>query len=271
MSRMARHHPSHMTLEYAPRGLVGVLTPQANTTAEPELAALWPAGIGMIAARMTSTQPTIEARLVEYYLRLDETVQQFGNAPLSVLASACTGASYLLGAAREDRLFSGLSTLLGIPVTNSALAVVAALQSLGARRIALVSPYPASLTAQSVAYWTSRGLQVVAVVATETSPDSAFHPIYAMSASMTDAAIRTLEPDAGLEAVVLLGTGTPTLGAILQHPRWTDAPVFSCNMALAWHSVALMDTARPPQAHALLEMISGREWREAFLRRQGSA
>ena len=114
--------------------------------AEPELNALWPAGIGMVAARMTSLQPTIEARLVEYYLRLDGTVQQFGNAPMGVVASACTGSSYLMGPAREDELFSSLHTRLGIPVTNSALAVVAALKSLGARRIGLVSPYPRSLT-----------------------------------------------------------------------------------------------------------------------------
>jgi hypothetical protein len=42
-------------------------------------------------------------------------------------------------------------------------------------------------------------------------------------------------------------------------------------MALAWHSIALMEPARPPQAEALLEMISGQGWREAFLKRQGSA
>jgi len=260
-----------MKLEYASRGLVGVLTPQANTTVEPELAALWPPGMAMIAARMTSAKPSIEARLLEYYLRLDETVQQFGNAPLGVLASACTGASYLLGAAREEALFSGLNARLGIPVTNSALAVVAALQSLGARRIALVSPYPRSLTEQSVAYWSSRGLQVVALEACESSPDGAFHPIYAMSAAMIAEAIGRLATTSGMQAVVLLGTGTPTLAAILQHPRWAGAPVFSCNMALAWHSIALMEPARPPQAKALLEMISGQGWREAFLKRQGSA
>lgn len=260
-----------MTLEYASRGLVGVLTPEANTTVEPELAALWPPGIAMVAARMTSAKPSMEARLLEYYLRLDETVQQFGNAPLGVLASACTGASYLLGAAREEVLFSSLAARLGIPVTNSAMAVVAALQSLGARRIALVSPYPPSLTEQSVAYWSTRGLQVVAVEACESSADGAFHPIYAMSAAMIAAAIGRLAATSGMQAVVLLGTGTPTLAAVLQHPVWAGAPVFSCNMALAWHSLALMDPARPPEAKALLEMISGRDWRDSFLKRQGMA
>jgi maleate isomerase len=92
-----------------------------------------------------------------------------------------------------------------------------------------------------------------------------------MSAAMIAEAIGRLATTSGMQAVVLLGTGTPTLAAILQHPRWADAPVFSCNMALAWHSVALMEPARTPQAEALLEMISGQGWREAFLKRQGSA
>ncbi len=43
-----------MSLEYAPRGLVGMLTPQANTTVEPEFNLLWPPGVAMINARLMS-------------------------------------------------------------------------------------------------------------------------------------------------------------------------------------------------------------------------
>ena len=46
-----------MSLEYAPRGLVGMLTPQANTTVEPEFNLLWPPGVAMINARLISDKP----------------------------------------------------------------------------------------------------------------------------------------------------------------------------------------------------------------------
>lgn len=131
-----------MTLEYATRALVGTLTPQANTTAEPELNMLWPAGFSMITARLTSAKPLLEDRLADYYQHLDGTLLQFGNAPVQVVAAACTGSSYLIGTGREDALFTALGRRLGVPVTNSALAVVAALHSLQAKRIGLVSPYP---------------------------------------------------------------------------------------------------------------------------------
>ncbi len=83
-----------MTVEYAPRGLVGVLTPQANTTVEPEFAMLWPPGVAMLNARMTSTKPTIIARLLDYLSELPSAASQFANAPIDAIASACTGASY---------------------------------------------------------------------------------------------------------------------------------------------------------------------------------
>jgi maleate cis-trans isomerase len=43
-----------MTVEYAPHGLIGVLTPQANTTVEPEFWIMLPPGIALINARMMS-------------------------------------------------------------------------------------------------------------------------------------------------------------------------------------------------------------------------
>ena len=50
--------------DYGRAGLVGVLTPQANTTVEPEIWTLLPPGWSMINARLTSSKDSIEARLV---------------------------------------------------------------------------------------------------------------------------------------------------------------------------------------------------------------
>ena len=56
-----------MSLEYAPRGLVGMLTPQANTTVEPEFNILWPRGVAMINARLMSGKASMTDRLVDYF------------------------------------------------------------------------------------------------------------------------------------------------------------------------------------------------------------
>ena len=90
--------------EYAPRGLIGALVPQANTTVEPEFQILWPPGYAMLSARLTSPKDTIEARLEDYWATTEASLDQFANAPLSVVAFGCTGASYLAGKDEEDAL-----------------------------------------------------------------------------------------------------------------------------------------------------------------------
>ncbi len=88
-----------MSLAYARAGLLGVLTPQANTTVEPEFSILLPPATAMLTARLTSARPVLNDRLVDYVAGLDETCAQFANAPLGAIAFACTGSSYLGGPA----------------------------------------------------------------------------------------------------------------------------------------------------------------------------
>ena len=253
-----------MTVEYAPNGLIGLLTPQANTTAEIEFSLLMPAGIAPLVARMTSARSSLDARLVEYFEQLDSTIAQFANAPLSALAAACTGSSYLLGRNREDSLFAALSDRLGIPVTSAALSVVEACRAMGAKRIALVSPYPDSLTEASAAYWKSRSLEISAI-ARVGGDSSAFHPIYSIAGSAAARSLGELR-NSGAQAIVLLGTGMPSLGVVLEQPFVDGVPVFSCMLALAWNAIRLSTGSRS-DGSALLEFLSAKDWRHRYQER----
>jgi maleate cis-trans isomerase len=257
-----------MPVEYAPRGLVGTLTPQANTTVEPEFSILWPAGIAMINGRLTSTKATIEERLVDYFDQLEDSLKQFANAPIDAIAVACTGASYLAGGARERDTLRRLADRTGVAAFTAASAVVDALNALGARRIGLVSPYPATLTAASVRYWRSRGFDVAGLVEAKTDAGR-FHPIYAMPASGAMAALETLAGKE-LDAIVMLGTGMPSLQPIGDRPRIGRAPVMSCMLCLAWRTVTAIDR-ETPSAKTLLDWIAGADWRPRLAARAWTA
>jgi maleate isomerase len=253
---------------YAPRGLVGLLVPQANTTVEPECAMLWPPGVAMLVARMTSAGATIEERLADYQAALGHHAAQFADAPVGVLAVGVTGASYVVGPEAEDRERAASAGALGRPATNAALALVAALQGLGARRIALVSPYPEGLTRLSVAYWTARGFEVAQVQRVE-APAGPGHPVYRLGG---DAAASALPALAGCDpdAVLLLGTGMPTLPTLARHPRLGRAPVLSSTLALAWHALeCLQGRGQAPSAAALLELLESPAWRRRLADRLG--
>jgi maleate cis-trans isomerase len=250
-----------VTSAYAPKGLVGLLTPQANTTVEPECALLWPPGVAMLTARMTSARSTIEERLVDYAESLEQTLAQFGGAPLDAVACGVTGASYLMGPAAEDRRFGELSERLGIPVTNAALALVAALRALSARRIGLVSPYPQGLTDLSVRYWQSRGFDVAALTQVGEGAGPG-HPVYRLGMDAAADGLPALAT-AGADAIVLLGTGMPTLPTIARHPAVGEAPVLSSTLTLAWHCVeGLQGHGLSPRVETLCAWIGGEGWRE---------
>lgn len=247
-----------MSVEYAPKGLVGVLTPQANTTVEPEYAILTPPGYAFINARMLSPHKTIEQRLVDYFDNVDKFARQFANAPIGVLAFACTGTSYLAGREAEDRTLGNLSAALGIPAVSAATAVVMALRALNAKRIALVSPYEGRLDAACTPYWESRGFNV-AVKTSAARPGDNFHPIYSLPSGAARQALDEIT-DPNLDAIVILGTGMPTLAPIAQTPFHLGAPVFSCMFALIWASMVSLDGA-PPDADGLKHWLTGDWWR----------
>lgn len=244
-------------LEYAPLGLIGCLTPQANTTVEPELSVLWPAGYAMITARLTSPHPSINARLVDYWAIIEETLGRFANAPLSAAAFGCTGASYLAGKDEEDALVARIEDATGTPFITSARAVTDALRALGAERIGLVSPYPADLTEASVGYWTGRGF-TAAEISSAFAADSDFHPIYSVAASSAHEALNRLR-DKPLDAIVMLGTGMPTLAPIAAAAGWDGPPVMSCVLCLAWRTIMAIE-GRAPDAENVMRWIDGTGW-----------
>jgi maleate isomerase len=247
-----------MAVAYAQHGLIGVLTPQANTTVEPEFAILLPQGVASIAARMVSGAPDLEARLVAYAEQLAAWVTQFADAPLDVVAFACTGASYLIGAEREHALVASVAARCGVPVVTSGMAVLAALGVLRARRVAFVSPYPRALTQRSLAYWASAGIAASRVVEVSAAQPGGGHPIYALAAADVHDALASLAAE-DCDAVVMLGTGMPTLEAIRRMPRVGRAPIFSCNLATAWRAVLEIDRATPSAA-SLMAWLEQPEW-----------
>ena len=87
---------------------------------EPEFNILWPDGVGMINARMTSDKGTIVDRLYDYVDQIEATFDRFANAPIDVACFGCTGASYLIGQAREAEICETILRNRGYPFVTAA-------------------------------------------------------------------------------------------------------------------------------------------------------
>ena len=244
-------------MEYAPFGLIGLLTPQANTTVEPEAWALLPTGYSLINARLVSQASRLNQRLLDYFDQLEISLLQFGNAPLSVLALACTGSSYLMGREQEAQWVLAWQARLNIPVVTAGMAVAAALKTLGVRRLDLLSPYPNDLTQASIAYWMSHGFDIGMVQAVNSS-DPGFHAIYTTSSESANSAAQALSATSA-DAVLMLGTGMPSLKTLLLQRDRIGPPWLSSMLALMWQSVAAIPNTAP-EASDLQTWLDAGHW-----------
>lgn len=241
--------------EYGRRGVIGVMVPQANPVVEPEMASLLPAGFSTVVTRLLGSRVDSRTRLVNYLENLSASLDAYDNAPLDVVGYACTGSSYLVGAEHEQATLKAASERYGYPIISSAQAIRKALRHLGASRIALFAPYPAWLVDASKEYWRASGLDIVssASVSFDTSDT---RNIYNTTTPMVLEAFGALAwQDA--EAIVMTGTGMPTLRAMLQIRRQTGKPVISSNLCLAWALAAEADPDTPLPAPAGDEVLFG--------------
>ena len=117
-----------MSLEYAPRGLVGMLTPQANTTVEPEFNLLWPRGRRddqRAADERQGVDVGAAGRLFRQLRRVAAAVRQCAGGCRRRRPAPARPISP--GREREAAVVADIAARSGHPFVTAALAVVDAL------------------------------------------------------------------------------------------------------------------------------------------------
>ena len=223
------------------RGRIGVLLPPGNPTVEPELSAMVPAGVTLHFGRL-ETPPSVgkagehagmEERVRAYREGLAGPTAALSQVRPAVMLLAHTASSYALGYGNEQALVDRIASLAGAPALLAAQAVLAALRHLGVKRLALGTPYPESISRQGKAYWEAAGFEIAGYHRLENVTD-----IYAENEERAYQLAREADaPEA--DAVLLSGTGLPTVAVLETLERDLGKPVLSSNQASLWRALRM--------------------------------
>jgi maleate isomerase len=225
----------------------GVLIPSTNTTVEAELRGL-PAGYQPHYGRlMTSTpgHPFAPSRDED----IDYQSKLLGTARVEMVILIQTSAS-LFADDYDETVTRRMSAAAGVPAITSAQSVGRALKALGARRIALVSPYSEVVNERARRYFGGRHGLEIAVVDGFAATDS--YAIGKLEPEKARAAFARIDrPD--IDAFVVPGANFPTVASIPGWEREFRKPVVTSTQAAVWAMALALGSERVPGFGRLLE------------------
>jgi maleate isomerase len=231
----------------------GVLIPSTNTTVEIEYNRLLPPTLQAHVGRLLSSgagpfSPSLDADV-------DHQARLLGTAKVEVISLAQTSAS-LFADDYDATVTQRMSKGAGVSAITSAQAIGQAVRALGARRIALVSPYSQPVLERAKHYYqTKYSLEVLALegfAATDSYMIGKLGPENAR-----DAFARIEQPE--IEVLVVPGGNFPTMSFVPAWEREFGKPVVTTNQAALWAMMGIMGVSDPlPGLGRLLEEMPKR-------------
>jgi maleate cis-trans isomerase len=210
----------------------GVLIPSTNTTVEIEcrlLPASYQAHVGRLKSSGAGSFSPSRDEDIDYQSHL------LGTAKVEMLILAQTSAS-LFADDYDDVVTKRMSAGAGVPAVTSAQAV----RALGARRIAIVSPYSEAVNARAAHYFrTKHGLEALALEGFGATDAYAIGKLGPENARAAFARIDRPE----IEVFVVPGGNFPTMPSIAAWERELGKPVVTTNQASFWAMLRAFDGA----------------------------
>ena len=185
--------------------------------------------------------------------RLEEAARELADGGASVISFACTTGSLVRGPGFDRELVRRIEHATGVRASTTSTALVAALEALGARTVAVATPYVDALNALERRFLEAHGFEVAALrgLGIGTDPEITRVPYARTRDLVREAVAEAGEPD----VVFISCTGLPTLALLDELERELRRPVISSNAVTLWHAMRLAGVE--PSAAGVGSLLAG--------------
>ncbi|MPY64423.1 maleate cis-trans isomerase family protein [Streptomyces spongiae] len=187
------------------------------------------------------------ARLVSEHETLGDAVRTLNAIAPEIVAYACTSGSFVGGVAGERAMCEAMTRAGAVPSLTTSGALLEALNELGVRRLALVTPYTVSVTLALEEYLSEAGITVTG----RAFMGLTSHIWKVPYRDVVDMARRAVRAPA--DALFISCTNLPTYDVIPQLEAELRMPVISANQVTMWAALRHLGTRAVGPYQALLD------------------
>lgn len=223
--------------QFGPAARIGAVVPANNSVIEPEFWSALPSGAALYATRILARGDLTPEAVRAMEAHFDRAVEELAATGVDVILLCDMVTSFIMAPGWNDARVAAVGAATGAACATAWTAMRDALRALGARRIALGTPYPASVHALAPAFFAREGFELAGdatldIVAMRDVPEVRGDRLATLVRSLPRA-----------DAVVLLATDLPSFGSLAALEAEAGVRVLSSNQALLWRALRLAGNA----------------------------
>jgi maleate isomerase len=218
----------------------GVIIPSTNTVVEADYNRMAPPGVTFHAGRMYVSRPALdsdaafEALLGEIRVSRAIAVRDVVTCKPDYIVMGMSAETFWGGVDGNTRFIESVREQSGgLEVSTGASACRAGLQELGARRIAVLSPYQPIADENVTRFFEESGFTVLRFTGLKCPTATA---IAEVTERELIPVLRALDGD-DVDAIVQVGTNLSMVDLADEAERWLGKPVLAINAVTLWHAL----------------------------------
>jgi maleate isomerase len=224
---------------YGSRARIGLVVPANNSVIEPELWSALPPGCALYATRLLAKGDLTADAIRRMERDADSAIAALAATGVDVIAYCDMVTTFIMEPGWNEAAVRRFGEAAGTPCISAWTALRDALAKLGARKLAIGTPYPASIHALVPPFFSERNFEVKSHA---TLDILAMREVPTVDAARLGSFVKNLDVS-GCDALVLLATDLPTFGSIAALERDLGIPVLTSNQTILWRALSELEIA----------------------------